>query len=162
MKNTIRTAASLAGLAAMVLLFSGHLTAADPPWLDMGKCEACAPYMAEPGLMKNADMADYPIATGMVSVTTVSPEFAEALKRAHSKCENVVMRAQNGENVYLCGMCSDLLTLAGEGAKIDQVETKTGSLMAVTSSDPVLIQKIHAHVDRTKAAMKKMAAPSKS
>jgi peroxiredoxin family protein len=161
-KTIFRSAVALVAFAAIAFLASGQLTAAEKPWLDVQKCAACAPYLAQPGLMEHANMAFYPVATGMLEVTTVPAEYEAAMKKAQSQCNEIVLQAQRGEKVYLCGMCTDLLKLSEEGAKIDQVDTAAGHILAVTATDPALIQKIHAHVDRTKAEMMKMSEKPKT
>jgi hypothetical protein len=162
MKTLFRSSTAFVALVAVVILAYGQLNAGEKPWLDMQNCAACAPYMAQSGLMEHMNMAIYPVATGMLEVMTVPAEFKDALKTAHSQCNEVVMRAQKGEDVYLCGMCTNLLSLAKMGAKIDDVDTGTGYILAVTATDPALIQKIHDHVDKTNAEMKKMAEKSKT
>lgn len=132
------------------------------PWFDMEKCAACAPYMAEPGLMENASMEYFSIATGMTSVCTAPAAYESALLRAHDKCNNVIMRAQGGEKLYLCGYCENLLSLAGAGAKIDDLRSKGGFILTATATDAALIQKLHAHVAKTQAEMKKMMESSQA
>ncbi|MFH1679862.1 MAG: hypothetical protein ABIH26_04375 [Candidatus Eisenbacteria bacterium] len=162
MKIRAAVTATLGVLAFAALVAVGSPTAADGPWIDMERCAACAPYMAEPGLMQHAQMESYAIATGMASITTVPAQYETALTRAEAGCNVVFQRAQSGEKVALCDMCSDLVDLGEKGAKFDQLDTKAGHIMAVTATDPALIKKIHTHVERTNAEMKKMMEKPKA
>lgn len=161
MKLKVGIAVGIAAIAVTSFFMVGNSLAADAPWFDMQKCAACAPYMAEAGLMSHVQMEYHTVATGMLSLTTVPAEYEAALERAHAKCNQVIASAQGGEKVYLCNMCLDLMGLAASGAKIDQFQTSNGYVMAATSTDPALIKKLQAHAERTTTEMMKMSQATK-
>jgi hypothetical protein len=56
-----------------------------------------------------------------------------------------VKRLESGEKLELCSHCQRMSDLAAAGARIENVDTKGGHIMAVTASSPALIEKIHEH-----------------
>jgi len=146
-------------VAIATLLFStvGTVSATgDSSWFDMTNCALCAPLMAEKGLMEHMKFENHKVATGMISVTTVDPAFDEAYQHAHQKMTELSMKLASGEKMPLCGYCQSLNGLMAAGAKMDNFKTGAGYVMTITATDPELIAKIHAHLDRAAAEMGKV------
>ena len=71
------------------------------------------------------------------------------MKAIHAKIEN-------GEKAKCCGFCQSLTGIVKAGAKKKDLTTIAGDITMITSDDPVLIEKIHAHAKRTIVEHKKM------
>ena len=61
-----------------------------------------------------------------------------------------VARLQAGEQMELCGFCTRMGQLAMAGATIENFDASGAHVMAITSEDPEVIGKIHAHLEWTK------------
>ncbi len=128
----------------------------DKAWFDMENCGMCKNMSAEKGLMENMQWESHAIENGMISVTTVNPDYEEAFARSHKKMEETGALLMKGEKMDLCGFCQSFGSLMMSGAKMENVESKAGHIMLMTSSNPEVVKNIHAHVKRTNAEMAKM------
>ncbi len=122
---------------------------------DFHNCTVCKPMMAEPGLMENVRWESHEIATGMLSVTTVSPGYEQAFERAHGKMMEAVARLEAGEKGELCPFCKSIDELSKAGAHIENLDAEKAHIMAITSDKADVIEKIHAHVRWAKEEFKK-------
>jgi hypothetical protein len=144
-------------LATLVLGAAGTLSATEgSAWFDMNNCSMCTSMTSEQGLMEHMKWENFKVATGMVSLTTVDPAYAEAWARASAKMDETGAKLMKGEKLPLCGCCQDIMDMMSAGAKMDHLKTNGGSAMVLTSTDAALIGKIQAHADRTNAEMAKM------
>lgn len=134
----------------------------DKPWFDMASCEMCKPIIASPGLMENMTWEHHSISNGMVTVTTIKPEFAEAYEKAHAIMMETSKELMAGKEVSLCGMCMGMGEFFAKGAKSETVETMHGSVMLVTSADAEVVTLIQKWRDRTMEEMAKMGAEEAS
>jgi len=151
---------SLAALGLAGLWTVEAPDAEEKPWLDWRNCDACAPFAAETGLMDHTRMEFFPIATGLLEVAEVPAEYQAAYARASEKCNAVMGRWQKGEKVNLCGYCTSFGALSKAGARIEDIETDGGRVLVATSTDPALIGRLHTHVEKTNAEMRKMSQAS--
>lgn len=118
-------------------------------WFDPHNCGICKNFTKEEGLMEAVEWEAHVIANGMLSVASVPAEFEEAFARAHKGIEETVKRMQGGEPTKMCGFCMSYGALMMAGAKVEQIQTKAGHIGLVTSDNPEVVAKIHAHAKRT-------------
>jgi hypothetical protein len=124
----------------------------------MKDCAFCAPWNAEKGLMEHMTCESHPIATGVVTITTVEPAFAEAYGRAYGNMMGLINKAMAGEKMNMCGHCASMMAMGAAGAKIENVDAKNVHLLTLTSTDPKIIEMAHAHAARDTEEMAKMMA----
>ena len=151
-------AAFLMTLAAPLALANDNQTGS---WLDLEGCQICAPMMAEKGLVDHMHWTNKPFAAGMVMASSVDPGYELAYQRAGAKMQKLIERYMGGEPMKVCGQCASMKELATAGAKIEQMEAAGTDLTVVSATDPKLIERIHAHSDRTNSEMQKMATAEK-
>jgi hypothetical protein len=162
--DIMRMSGILAVAAAIVMALVGPPVMAGQKagaWLDMEGCEICAPMMAEKGLMQHVHWGEKSFASGMVSACSVDPGYEEAYGRAGAKMHQAIERYMSGADMKVCGQCASIKELAMAGAKIEEMEAASAHLMVVSATDPKLIDRIHAHCERTNAEMEKMAKAEK-
>jgi hypothetical protein len=63
---------------------------------------------------------------------------------------------RSGKKVELCAFCEGVSELQKAGAKEQVIETETGAISLLTSTEPTLVAKIHAQADKAIAEQKKM------
>lgn len=110
-------------------------------------CAICQPMMDQPELMQHVRWDSQKIATGMISVTTVDPDYAKAFDQAHDQMMQAVKQLESGEELELCPMCTRMSALAEAGATIEHVNAGGTRITAVTALQPAVIDKIHAHME---------------
>lgn len=142
------------------LAFAPSRAEEELPWFDMEKCGICSHMLVEEGMLEHMTWNHYPFAAGMFTVTTVAPDYAAAYKTACAKMEEAGEKLAKGDEMYLCGHCSSHGHLMMGGAKAESFQTEAGELTTFSSTDPEVIARIHAHVEKTKAAMAEMEAGS--
>lgn len=144
------------GMMLLLLVSVMSLTAEDQAWFDMENCEMCKNFTAHEGLMENMTWEQHKISDGFLSVSNVTESHAEAYKTANAACNALGEKIMAGEEVALCGSCTAMGSFLGAGAKMEEVELKTGGIMIVTSADAEMITNMHAWVDRNVEEMAKM------
>jgi hypothetical protein len=72
------------------------------------------------------------------------------------KVEQVKAESAAGRDVELCHFCSAMGDLEQAGAKAETVDTATGSIYLLTSTDPTVVAKIHSHAEEAIAQQKEM------
>jgi len=148
---------------AVTAMAASAVPAGDTPWFDLANCSFCKSMSQEPGLMDHISWENHKIANGMISVTVVDPEYKEAWDRAHMGMMEAAKKLESGEQMPVCGFCNSYGMLKMAGATCDYVETSVGLVYTMTSDNEELIQKIHAHTDKTNEEYAKMmAAEAKS
>ncbi len=118
----------------------------------------CKNMMAEEGLMEAMDWENHLTKDGMMSVTIVAAGFEEAFERSMKNMQASSEKMMSGEKMYLCGFCQSYGGLNKSGANFEHIETKAGMVELVTSHDPAVVAKIHAHGQKTIDEYNKMAA----
>lgn len=149
-------------IGAGLVVFAAALLLAPPapaqqPWFDMQNCAFCKNITAEEGLMDHITMWDHHnTANGMVTITTIAPEYVDAYKRAMANMEKTGEAMKQGKMLPMCGMCQSMGMLMQQGAKYETVESGNVFVSMMYSDNPEVIQKIHEWTDHTNAEMKKM------
>ncbi len=147
---------TLIGLCSALFVLASIVFAGDKPWLDFEHCDMCKNFMTNPDLVKGMKCETHNIATGFVSVTTVKPELLGALRDASAKCDELGKKLMTGEKANLCGSCEAMGMLMAKGAKLEEIPLENGSVMLLTSTDPIVIDEIHNWTDKTNEETKKM------
>jgi hypothetical protein len=118
-------------------------------WFDMENCGFCKHLTEDPDLLPNTIWEHHKISNGLVSVTTVKPEFMGSHMTAMQKMEEVGKKMEAGEPVTMCNYCKAYGDLMAAGAKIEYVATKTGNVILTTSNDEAVVAKIHEFGQKT-------------
>ena len=130
----------------------------DKPWFDLEHCSMCKAMLAQPGLMEHMKWDNQAISTGMLSVCTVDPAYAEAYGKVGIEMQKVMKELESGKTMELCGMCMSYGALMHEGAKADEMMAGNVHIMTMTATDPKVIAGIQAHAKRTIEEYAKMKA----
>lgn len=125
-------------------------------WFDMANCEICKTMAGIEGMMEHVKWEIHPIENGFLSVTVMPDEMKEHWAAAMNDMKSVVAKVEKGEDVKLCGFCKSMGDLIQAGAKKTELETVAGHIEMMTSDDPKVVEKLHAHAKRTIEAHKKM------
>ena len=147
---------AILSVAVSIMAASFTYAAEDGPWFDMQNCEMCKPLMEVPGLMDNMTWEHYKISAGLVSISTVKPEFVDSYKKAQMAMMETAGKLMKGEPVKLCNMCKGWGEILGAGAKQDVIESGNTFIAVTTSDNPETVKKIHAWGDRTNKEMSAM------
>ncbi len=146
----------LATVAVVVFATMNYVNAGDEPWMDAKNCDFCANMMSQEGLMKNMTWEQHKISNGLMSVTTVKPEYLDSFKSAMAGMEKTSAAMKAGEKVSACNMCKEMGAILMGGANKENVETKNGMVCLMTSSDAEMVTKIQAWGTKTTDEMMKM------
>lgn len=138
-----------------ILAMGSILVAEDAKWFDMENCQMCKPMMETEGFMENVKWETYPIANGIIDVTTVNEGFEEKYKTAHGAMMANWEKLQAGEEMKLCGMCQAFSAAMDETVKMETVKTNTGEISLTTSSNAETVAKLQ---EIAKRNAKEMAA----
>lgn len=158
MKRRDRIALPLLFVVTTCLLPASASMAGEDSWFDLENCGFCKNLGAELGLMDNIMWETHIIENGSLTITQVAASHQGAYDRAVEKIEKVAAKMQAGEMVEMCNFCQSYGGLMMMGAKMESVETATGEISLMTSADPKVIEKIHAHAKRTVDEYEKMLA----
>ncbi len=134
---------------ALALLVTAAVAEEEQSWFDLENCAMCSKLGAEEGLMDHIDWETHKIANGMLTVSMVPAEYAEAFARASAKMQEVAAELHSGKPLKLCGFCMSYGAIAQAGANVEEIETGVGHIGLVTSDKPEVVKMIHAHAKRT-------------
>lgn len=126
------------------------------PWFDMENCEICKPMAKHMDLMQNMKWETHLIDNGFVSIAVIPEKAKATMADAKKDMKKQIARAEAGEDIQCCGYCTGLGELLAAGAKKQELETVGGDLFILTSADPEVVAKIHAHAKKTMAEHAKM------
>jgi hypothetical protein len=144
--------------AGLTVVSAGEGTEAK--WFDMENCAFCKNMMAEKGLMEHMKFANYDITNGVVTITTVAPEYKDAYLRATKKMEEMGNKMMSGEvnpmTVKMCGHCRTYGELMMKGVTIDYVRADVGDIVVLTSSTPEMVTEIKQFAKKNESEMAKM------
>lgn len=154
----------LLGVALIVLMLVPTAIAGEKPekpWFDMENCAFCSNLLEDPKLLDNTVWEHHEITDGIVTVTTVKPEFLASYRKAAAAMDTVGKKIATGEQFPMCGMCQAMGSFFMKGARMEYVETSVGDVMLLTSSDSTVVAEIKAWAKRTNDEMAKMEAEHK-
>ena len=132
-----------------VLMATVAIAGDDAPWVDMKGCPICMNVSSEEGLMENMTWEHHLTATGVMTLSTVKPEFQPQFARAKAGMKELLGKVVAGAEISICGYCTSISSLLKEGAKAENIVTKASDIMLISSTDEAMIAKIHAHAQKT-------------
>ena len=135
--------------ATLILSFVPAQAGDEGAWFDMENCSMCKHLTTQEGLLDHMIWENHIIANGALSFTKVDPEYKDAYKQMGKDMEAVGAKLMAGEQLPLCNFCQSYGGLMMAGAKMEMIETAGGEIGLVTSTDPEMVKKIHAHTQRT-------------
>ena len=139
-----------AAIAATLMLSIVPAQAGDEgAWFDMANCSMCVNLTTEEGLLDHMTWENHIIANGALSFTAVDEDYKDAYARMGKAMEAAGNKLMAGEQLPLCNFCQSYGALMMAGAKMEIVETAGGEIGLITSTDPAVVKKIHAHTQRT-------------
>ncbi len=156
--NSKRTALVFGAFTLAALALPLAAAPGNAPWFDLENCSMCKHMTAEESLMEHMEWENHLTTDGMLSVTIVAAGYEEAFARSMQNMEATSEKLMTGEKMYLCGFCQSYGGLHMAGANFEHIETKTGTIELVTSHDPAVVEKIHAHGQKTIDEYNKMMA----
>lgn len=149
-------------LVALPALAGDHPMKTASGWFDMDGCEFCKNLTVEPELLEHMTWESHTIGNGMITISTVEPEYAEAYATANKAMEklggDMMSGAVNPMQVKMCGHCSAFGQLMMAGAEMEVVTGDVADVSLITSADPALVKRIHEFCDRNNDEMAKMMA----
>lgn len=148
---------TLAALA-LTLLVAALLIAGEKPWLDFNNCDFCKPWMQN-GLMNEMTHEQVNISNGVMTICTVPAARVDEYRKTSAMMNEIGKRAEKGEKVNMCGSCEAMGAIMTKGAKFEEVPTKTGSVMLLTSTDPAMVTELHNWSKKNLDEYAKMPAP---
>ncbi len=149
----------LFGLITVIIIsLPVAFAAQEETWFDLENCSMCKNMSDEEGLMENMEWANYLTKDGMMSVTVVAEGYEKAYKRSMKNMQATGQKLMAGEDLYMCGFCQSYGALHMAGVNFENFETDAGYINLATSHDPAVVEKIHAHGQRTIDEYEKMVA----
>ncbi|MCA9860746.1 MAG: hypothetical protein KC438_13540, partial [Thermomicrobiales bacterium] len=85
-------------------------------------------------------------------------EMKKTMDQCHAAMMKVVDKLKAGEPATLCQFCQSYGGLEMSGAKTQEIKSAAGYITLVTSDNPEVVKKIHAHAKKTKTEYEKMLA----
>lgn len=127
---------------------------------EMKDCAVCGVMASDPKLMKDMTWETHKIDNGMLCVASVPKEDKADFDAVHAKMMANIAKVKaemaQGKEVKVCSFCREMGELEKAGAKQQPIATQTGSVMLITSTDPSVVAKIHAHADKAIEMEKQM------
>lgn len=151
----------LFAILSVLLTFglTAGVAAEETAWMDMENCDMCKHLSANMEMLDHMTWNHYNINNGIVSVTTVTADYAEAFGVAGEAMAATGKKMMAGEAVNLCNMCTAYAGMMMEGAAMEFVKTDFGNLRLTTSSDESMVTKLQAWADKTRTEMANMHPP---
>ena len=126
----------------------------DEKWMDLENCDFCKQFAAQKELMQHMQWETHIIENGFLSIYVIPDEYKPAMKEMEEGMDKTVMKIQQGEQVTMCPHCQAYGEFMMSGCKMEELDTVGGQISMVTSSDPDMIAKLHAHARKTQEANK--------
>jgi hypothetical protein len=127
---------------------------------EMKKCTVCKTMAENPELLEQMTWETHKIENGMLCVASVPKQYAKEFATLYDKMMQSVAKvkadSQQGKTTALCSFCESMGELNKAGAKQQEIKTGTGAISLITSMDPEVVRKIHAHADKAIAEQKKL------
>jgi hypothetical protein len=132
----------------------------------MENCAFCKHLLKDPKLLDNMTWEHHDISNGLVSITTVKPEFRKSYQEAMAAMEDLGAKLEKGEvdikDLKLCGSCQFWGMLEQMGAKIEFVKGKMADVVIMTSDNPEVVKKIKEYGQRTREELAKWEEAKKA
>ena len=139
----------------------GHAHAqSDAPWFDMQNCDFCKNLVKDEKLMENMIWEHHDISNGIVTITTVNPDYKPAYMEAMEAMMQLGTDLETGKcniaDVKMCNYCKNYGMLMEAGAKFDYVMGQGADLTIITSDNPETIEKIKKFGERNRMELAKL------
>jgi len=148
------------GLAVAAFAQEAAKEAGETPWFDMENCAFCKNLLKDPKLLENMIWEHHDISNGLLSITTVKPEFKKSYDEAMQAMMDLGQKLEKGEveikDLKLCGSCQHWGMLEQMGAKFEHIQGKTADITLITSDKPEVIAKIKEYGQRNREELAKM------
>ena len=144
---------------ALALVISGSAWAQEEnekPYFDMDHCTICKCMSKMKDDMVKIKWETRMIDNGFMTVTLVPDSIKGKWDTCHKSMEDMIKRLDSGEQMELCGFCTDFGSLMEAGAKKQELEAAGVKIMMFTSDDPSVVKKIKAMGEKMVAEHKKM------
>jgi hypothetical protein len=139
-----------------------HPMATESGWFDLQNCEFCKNLTTDPGLLQHMTWETHKIENGMMYITTIDPHYRESYNKANQAMETLGTDMMSGKvnpmQVKMCGSCADFGMLMMAGAKMEMIQGEAADISLITSTNPDVVAKLHAHADRDNEEMAAMMA----
>ncbi len=140
--------------------------AAETPWFDMKNCAFCKHLAKDPKLLDNMIWEHHDVSSGLLSITTVKPEFQKSYQEAMTAMMDLGQKMEEGEvdmkELKLCGSCQQWGVLEEMGVKFEHIKGKTADIMLMTSDKPEVVKKIQEYGQRNREELAKMEEAKKT
>lgn len=133
----------------------------DAAWFDMKSCAICKNMAGVEGFMEKVKWESHIIDNGLLTVTVMPDDLKEKWAEMMKGVEATIAKVEAGEETELCGFCTSMGGLIQAGAKKTEIDSAGGKIMMLTSDDPKVVEKIHAHAKKTITEHEKMMAMMK-
>jgi hypothetical protein len=107
-------------------------------------------------LMSAIKWETHMLPNGFLSISVIPAEHQTTLEKSHQEMEQVIKRAEAGEELKLCGHCKSWGELLALGAHKQELDTVGGRITLLTSDDEQVVKKIQAHAQKSMDEFKKM------
>lgn len=129
--------------------------AEEKPWYDMKNCEFCKPWSI-PEMTKNCVYDQVETANGVLMLVQFPESFRPKYQAASAEMDALSKKAATGAPVKMCGSCEAMGSLIMKGMKMEELPTKFGVAMLLTSNDTALVADIHKWARRNAEEEQKM------
>jgi hypothetical protein len=167
MKKTALIAVTAILFASVALLQGvGNAGPGESTWFDMEGCAFCKNLVKDPHLMENMTWEHHDISNGVVTITTVKPEFKKSYAEARTAMMDIGNKLETGQltmdKVPMCGHCMAYGKLHMSGVKTDWVAGSQADVTVMTSDKPELVKEIKAFAQKNRDEMAKMEKAEKA
>ena len=152
----MRTRMIAVAVAGVMLLAGVTLTAEDKGesmWFETENCYFHKPLGATPGLLQNMEWETFPVANGILSVTTVKPGYEASYAKAHDAMVDLQKAYDPAKPQPMCGMCKAFVSAMDRTLKMEDFKMKHGYATLTTSTNPQTVAKLHTFVERNNKEM---------
>ena len=160
MRKIILTTLVMAfSISAISLAESAASGSEETAWFDMKNCGFCKHLTKNDKLMDNMTWEHHEISDGLLTITTVKPEFKAAYMEAQAGMMKLAKKLDSGElqmaDVKLCNHCRHYGELVSLGAKVDYVQGEAAEVTLMTSDNPETQKKIKDFCKRNQVELAK-------
>ena len=153
MKKTLLTLLAVAMLSTNVFAVDDG---DDTQWFDMMSCGICQHMQPILPHMQKFKWDSKATKHGLITITIVPDDLKEQWGKCKTSMDATIKELESGKEVKCCGFCQSFGSLIEAGAEKEEIKTAAGEIMLLTSNDPKVVKKIHAHVKKTEAEKAKM------
>jgi len=137
-------------------LFGQEKAQDEEKWMDLENCEICKPMAKHPELVTEIPWEVHLTKNGFMSVMVVPEKHKAKLEGAEAEMQKVISRAMSGEEVTMCPHCQGYGEFIMAGVNMEEFQTDNIQISLITSTDGEIIEKLHEHARKTKAAHAEM------